>query len=143
MATEMRRSRLAAWGLALLLLAVGAAAGVAVDRLAFSRGDRGGPPRGPPSPEAAAARMADDLELDEAQARAVREILEARRTAMGAVFERIDPEAEAIRRDADARIRALLDPGQRERFDRRVAEHERRRAEVRRRLGGGPPPPGR
>jgi hypothetical protein len=87
------------------------------------------------------ARMTDDLELDEAQARAVRAILEDRRKAMGAVFARVDPEAEAIRSDADARIRALLEPAQRERFDRQVAEHERRRAEVRRRLGGGPPPP--
>jgi Spy/CpxP family protein refolding chaperone len=140
MATETR-SRLVAWGLSLLLLAVGAATGVAADRLVLSREDRGGPPRGPPSPEAMTARMADDLDLDEAQARAVREILEARRKAMGAVFERIDPEAEAIRRDADARIRALLGPAQRERFDRQVAEHQRRRAEVRRGLRGGPPPP--
>jgi Spy/CpxP family protein refolding chaperone len=141
MASETRRSRLAAWGLSLFLIAVGAAAGVAADRLALSRGDRSGPPRGPPSPEAMTARMTDDLELDEAQARAVRAILEDRRKAMGAVFARVDPEAEAIRSDADARIRALLEPAQRERFDRQVAEHERRRAEVRRRLGGGPPPP--
>jgi hypothetical protein len=139
MANETRRSRLAAWALSLLLLAVGAAAGVAGDRLALSREDRS--PRGPPRPEAMAERLADRLDLDDAQARAVREILEARWKAMGAVFERMDPEAEAIRRDADARIRALLRPAQRERFEREVAEHERRRAEVRRRLGGGPPPP--
>ncbi len=140
MASEARRSRLAAWGLSLVLLAVGAAAGVAGDRLLLSRDDRG-PPRGPPSPEEMAARLTDDLELDAAQARAVREILEVRWKAMGAVFERLDPEAEAIRRDADARIRALLGPSQRERFDRRVAEHDRRRAEVRRRLGRAPLPP--
>lgn len=139
MASETRRSRLAAWGLSLLLIAVGAAAGVALDRLVLSREDHA--PRGPPRPEAMAARLADDLDLDDAQARAVREILDARWKAMGAVFARMDPEAEAIRRDADARIRALLRPAQRERFDLRVAEHERRRAELRRRLGGGPPPP--
>ncbi len=139
MASEARRSRLAAWGLSLLLIAVGAAAGVALDRLALSRQDHA--PHGPPRPEEMAARLADDLDLDDAQARAVREILDARWKAMGAVFARMDPEAEAIRRDADARIRALLRPAQRERFDARVAEHARRRAELRRRLGGGPPPP--
>ncbi len=140
MASDARRSRLAAWGLSLLLFVAGAAAGAALDRLVLSRGDRG-PPRGPPAPEEMAARLTDDLDLDAAQARAVREILEARWKAMGAVFARLDPEAEAIRRDADARIRALLGPAQRERFDRRVAEHDRRRAEVRQRLGGAPPPP--
>jgi hypothetical protein len=139
MATETRRRRLAAWGLSLLLLAVGAAGGAAADRLARSRQDRA--PRGPPRPEAIAARLADDLDLSDAQARAVREIVEARWRAIGTVLERTDPEVEAIRRDGDARIRALLDPAQRERFDRDVAEHERRRAEVRRRLGGAPPPP--
>jgi hypothetical protein len=136
MANETRRRRLAAWGLSLLLLAVGAAGGVAADRLAGSR-ER----RGPPRPEQIAERIAEDLDLSEAQAREVRAIVESRWKAMGAVFERIDPEVEAIRRDADDRIRALLAPAQRERFDRRVAEREQRRAEVRRRLGSAPPPP--
>jgi len=138
MAIETRRNRLAAWGLSLLLLAVGAAGGVAADRLARSRG---GEPRGPPRPEQIAARLADDLDLSDAQARAVREIVETRWRAMGAVFDRMDPEVEALRADADARIRALLEPSQRERFDRLIAERDRRRAEVRRRLRGGPPPP--
>ena len=35
-----------------------------LDRLVLSRG-RGGPPRGPPSPEEMAARLTDDLELDD------------------------------------------------------------------------------
>jgi hypothetical protein len=87
-------------------------------------------------------RMTRDLELTETQARGVREILEARWEALGKLFQRIDPEAEAIRSGADERIRALLEPGQRERFDAQVAEHERRRAEMRKRLGrAGPPAP--
>jgi hypothetical protein len=137
MPSDVARGRLAAWGLALLLLVIGAAAGIALDRLLAERG-RGGPP----APEAMTERMTRELGLSEAQARGVREVLEARRGALGTLFERIDPEAERIRRDADDRIRALLDPAQRARFDARVAEHERRRAEVRRRLGrAGPPPP--
>jgi len=141
MPSETRRGRLGAWGLALLLLAIGGAAGVAGDRLlhAARHGDR---PPGPPAPEVMVERMARDLDLSGAQARGVREILDARWQALGTLFERIDPEAERIRRDADDRIRALLDPGQRARFDAQVAEHEQRRAEVRRRLGrAGPPPP--
>ena len=140
MASE-RRARLVAWGLALLLLAVGAVAGVAADRLLPSRRGPGGSPPGPPSPEVVVERMRRELDLDAGQVERIRPIVEARWRALGALFERIDPEAEALRRDADARVREILAPGQRERFDRSVAERERRRAEMRRRLGPGAPPP--
>jgi hypothetical protein len=132
-----RRSRLGAWALALVLVLVGAAAGAALDRLAAAP-DR---PRGPPTPDELVARLTRDLRLTDAQARDVRGIVEQRWTALGRLFERIDPEAEAIRRDADARIRALLDDRQRTTFDAHVAEIERRRAEMRRRLGSAAPAP--
>lgn len=132
-----RRRGLAAWAAALLLFAVGAAAGVAADRLVLARGDRGGRPPGPPSPEAVVERMRRDLDLDAQQAERVRAVVAERHEGLRALFERIDPEAEALRRDANARIRELLRPEQRERFDRSVAEREQRRAEVRRRLGPG------
>ncbi len=137
-AAELSRRRLAPWALALVLLLVGAAVGAAVDRLAA------GPPRppGPPTPDEMLARFRRDLGLSDPQARAVRQVLDARWEALARLFDRIDPEAEAIRRDADDRIRALLDPEQRRKFDAQVAEHERRRAEIRQRLGrAGPPPP--
>ena len=138
MASDPRR-RLLAWALALLLLALGAAAGVAADRLLLAGRDR---PRGPPSPEVVLERMQRELALTEGQAREVRGVLDERWRTLGALFERIDPEAEAIRKAADDRIRAILEPAQRERFERQVAEHERRRAEMRARLGRpGPPPP--
>jgi hypothetical protein len=139
MATDARRSGLLAWALALLLLAVGAAAGVAADRLLLGERDR---PRGPPAPEVVLERMRRDLALTDAQAREVRGVLDERWGALGSLFERIDPEAEAIRRRADDRIRAVLEPSQRERFERQIAEQQRRRAEMRARLGrGGPAPP--
>jgi hypothetical protein len=134
MASDARRRGLIAWALALLLLGLGAAAGVAADRLVLRDRDR---PRGPPSPETVLERMRRDLDLTEAQAREVRAVLDERWRAHGALFERIDPEAEAIRTAADDRIRAVLEPSQRERFERQVAEHERRRAEMRARLRGG------
>lgn len=137
MANDLSRSRLGAWALALVLLLVGGAAGAALDRLAAGR-DR---PRGPPAPGEMTARLTRELDLSDAQARGVRQIVEARWSALGKLFERIDPEAEAIRKDADDRIRALLDTRQRARFDQQVAEHEQRRAELRRRFGRAPPPP--
>jgi Spy/CpxP family protein refolding chaperone len=137
MANDVTRSRLGGWALALLLVAVGAAAGAAVDRLVVDRAR----PRGPPTPDEMTARLTRDLDLTETQARGVRAIVEGRWSALGKLFERIDPEAEAIRKDADDRIRALLDPEQRARFDGRVAEHEQRRAEMRKRLGRAPPGP--
>ncbi|HEX9053136.1 MAG TPA: hypothetical protein VF841_21590 [Anaeromyxobacter sp.] len=136
--TDLSRRRIAPWALSLLLLLLGAAVGAAVDRLAA------GPtrPPGPPTPDEMTRRLSRDLALSDAQALGVHDIVEARWAALGKLFERMDPEAEAIRKDADDRIRALLDPAQRRRFDALVAEHERRRAEIRKRLGrGGPPGP--
>ena len=105
--TELSRRRLAPWALSLLLLLVGAAVGAAVDRLAAGPGR----PPGPPTPDEMTRRLTRDLSLSDAQARGVRGIVEARWAALGKLFERMDPEAEAIRKDADDRIRALLPEG--------------------------------
>ncbi len=136
-ASDVSRRRAAPWALALLLVLVGAAAGAALDRLAA----RPARPPGPPTPSELVVRMRRDLSLTDAQASAVRAVLDARWSALAKLFQRIDPEAEAIRRDADDRIRAILDPAQRARFDQQVAEIERRRSEMRRRLERGAPPP--
>jgi hypothetical protein len=132
MAREASSNRLLAWGLAVLLLALGATTGVAADRLLLHDGARV-PRRGPPSPEEILQRMRHELELSDGQARAVVEILETRRRDLATLFARVDPEAEVIREEANGRIRALLEPSQRARFDAHVAEIERRRAELRRR----------
>jgi hypothetical protein len=137
MGHDLSRRRAGAWALALLLFAVGVAAGAALDRLAAGPGRR----PGPPTPDEMMVRMTRELELTDAQSRDVRAILDRRWAALGKLFERMDPEAEAVRKDADDRIRALLDPGQRRRFEAQVAEREQRRAEMRKRLGGASPPP--
>jgi Spy/CpxP family protein refolding chaperone len=128
------RPRIVAWALAVLLLVVGAAAGVAGDRLLF-RDDHGGARRGPPSTEEILQRMTRDLELTDAQANAIGAVLDTRRRELSTLFARVDPEAEAIRHEAHGKIRALLEPAQRARFDAQVAEGERRRAELRERFG--------
>jgi len=137
MPRDARQKRLAAWALAIVLLALGAAAGVAADRLVLRDRPRADRP-GPPSPAEIVERMAPDLDLTDAQARAVREILEERSAALATLFARVAPEAEAIRKATDDRIRALLEPAQRERFELRVAEQAQRRAEVRRRVDARP-----
>lgn len=129
---DARRKRVVAAALAILLLVLGAAVGVAVDRLLLRDRFRAGR-HGPPSPAAMVERMRPDLDLTDAQASAILAILEERRDALEALFGPVAPEAEAVRRATDERIRALLQPAQREKFERRVAEQERRRAEVRRR----------
>jgi hypothetical protein len=134
MLPDRRRSRLAAWTLAVVLFAVGVAAGIAADRLLVGRRPPGGRP-GPPSAAAVAERLTRELDLNDAQAQAIRGILHERWDALEALTVRFDPEADAIRRAADDRVRAVLDPAQRERFERRVAERERRHAELRRRAG--------
>jgi hypothetical protein len=137
MVRDARRNRLVAWALAVVLFALGAVAGIAADRLLLGARPRGRP--GPPSPAAVVERMTRELELTDAQARSVRGILEERWDALDTLSERFEPEAEAIRRAADDRVRAVLEPAQRERFEQRVAEREKRRAELRRRAGADRP----
>jgi hypothetical protein len=137
MVRDARRNRLVAWALAVVLFALGAVAGIAADRLLLGARPHGRP--GPPSPAAVVERMTRELELTDAQARSVRGILEERWDALETLSERFEPEAEAIRRAADDRVRAVLEPAQRERFEQRVAEREKRRAELRRRAGADRP----
>lgn len=137
------RRRLTALALAALLFLLGAAAGIAVDRLILGAGDGGGERRrrGPPTAEQILERYRERLGLDAGQVAAIRPILERRVRETGGVFERMDPELERIRRAGDDQVRALLRPEQRPRFDQLRAEFEARRAEVRRRLRGGAAPP--
>jgi hypothetical protein len=137
MVRDARRNRLVAWALAVVLFALGAVAGIAADRLLLGARPRGRP--GPPSPAAVVERMTRELELTDAQARSVRGVLEERWDALDTLSARFEPEADAIRRAADDRVRAVLAPAQRERFEQRIAEREKRRAELRRRVGADRP----
>ena len=96
--------------------------------------------RGPPDAEQILERYRERLELDADQVAAIRPILVERIRATSAVFERVDPELDAIRRAGDDRVRAVLRPEQRPRLDALRADFESRRAEMRKRLKGDKQP---
>ena len=138
--SEARRRRALALALAAVLVAIGAAAGVAIDRLALGRGDcEAVDRRGPPDLDELLGRYRDRLGLDAGQAAAVRDILARRWREIGSVLERVDPELDAIRRQADDQVRSLLRPDQRPRLDQLRSEFDARRAAMRSRLRGARP----
>jgi hypothetical protein len=122
-----------ALGLAALLFVTGVAAGVAADRWVGGDGGGSAEPRGwhRRRPDALAAKYREELGLDDAQARAVEEILRGTWAATRQVIEPIEPRIDSIRQGGDGQIRALLRGDQIARFDQIVAEHERRRAAMR------------
>lgn len=143
MAIETARRRASAIGLAVLLFLLGAAAGIAVDRLALGRSGEQGERRrhGPPDADDLLQRYRERIGIDDAQAAAIRPILVKRIRQTSGVLERVDPELDAIRRAGDDEVRALLRPEQRPKLDAMRGEFEQRRAEMRRRLRGDEAPP--
>jgi hypothetical protein len=132
--SEPAKRRAMALGLALLLFASGAAAGVAADRWMTSAESRPAGRR----PDALVRKYKEELRLDETQARSVEEIVWRTWTDTRRAFAPVEPEVDRIRHRGDDEIRALLRPEQRARFDEMVAEQERRREAFRK--GLEPPP---
>lgn len=115
---------------------LGAATGAALDatyRLKAGgpcRDEHGGGGRGGGRDRGAAfEEMRRDLELTDEQAAQVRSILEETRREYRALREETRPRYDGIRHGARERIRALLTPDQRERFDKRMAERDARKRE--------------
>ena len=71
-------------------------------------------------------RMVDDLKLNEDQSHEVREIVEDSARELGRATAGVRPEVEEILGRAEQRVRAVLNEGQRRKFD-RFAERGRRR----------------
>jgi hypothetical protein len=136
--TARSGSRLTAVALALGVFASGVAAGIAVDRLLLDGGQERQRRRGPPTADDLVERYQERLELDPGQTEAVRVILRRRMSEADAVFDRVDPEMDAIRRRSNEEVRAVLRADQHAPFDQIIREQEERRAAIRERRR--PPP---
>lgn len=84
-------------------------------------GRRGGPPFGPGGPAGlppeAAGRLADQLQLDDAQRAQFRKVLEDHRAKFEAVHREARDRFDSEQRELRSAIRALLRPDQVQRFD--------------------------
>lgn len=133
--TPRGKTRLLLWLVLAVAFVLGAATGAALDatyrlkagdpcRDEHGEGRGGGRNRG-----AAFEEMRRELNLTDEQAAQVRSILEETRGEYRALREETRPRYDRIRHGARERIRALLTPEQRERFDKRMAERDARRRE--------------
>lgn len=95
------------------------------------------PPYGRGAPgdkrEAFFEQLRRDLNLTEEQAAQIRQILDQTRDEFRRLRAEVRPRYDAIRQNADARIRAVLTPEQRARFDAIVAQKEAERNEAEKR----------
>jgi Spy/CpxP family protein refolding chaperone len=125
------RTRIKIWLVLVVVFALGCATGAALDvlyhaRARTNRGDGRGP-RG--DMEARFDTMRRDLGLTDEQASAIRTILEETRNEYRTLRTELRPRFEEPRQKARARIRALLTPEQRQKFDAIVAQQDSRREE--------------
>jgi Spy/CpxP family protein refolding chaperone len=77
--------------------------------------------------------MKSDLNLTDQQATEVRAIIEQSREEYRKLRNEVRPRYDQVRAGARARIRALLNPEQQQRFDAKTAERDARRGEGKRR----------
>ena len=76
--------------------------------------------------------MKRDLNLTDQQASAIQGIIEQSREKYRALRSETSPRFDAVRKEAQAQIRALLNPEQQQRFDAEIAKKEARRSEGKR-----------
>jgi Spy/CpxP family protein refolding chaperone len=76
--------------------------------------------------------MKRDLNLTDQQASAIQGIIEQSREKYRALRNETSPRFDAVRKEAQAQIRALLNPEQQQRFDAEIAKKEARRSEGKR-----------
>ena len=77
--------------------------------------------------------MKRDLNLTDQQASAIQSIIEQSREKYRALRTETSPRFDAVRAEAQAQIRALLNPEQQQRFDAEIAKKRQRREEGKRR----------
>jgi Spy/CpxP family protein refolding chaperone len=131
--TPRNSTRLKIWLVVLGVFVLGCVTGASLDSLyrlragGYERRERGRE-RGNVFEE-----MKKDLNLSDQQATDIRAIIEQSREEYRALRNEVRPRYDAVRAGARARIRALLNPEQQQRFDARNAERDARREEGKRR----------
>lgn len=130
--TPRSKTRLMLWLVVLCVFVLGGVTGASLDsayRLKAGgppcREQRGGGGRG--GHDDVFEHMRRDLDLSDEQAAQIRAILEQTRNEYRALRAEARPRYDRIRQSARERIRTLLTPQQRERFDAKVAERDARR----------------
>lgn len=78
-------------------------------------------------------KMKSELNLTEEQGTQIRAIIEQSREEYRALRSEVSPRYDAVRQNARARIRALLNPEQQQRFDAKNAERDARREQGKKR----------
>src|SRR6266852_5052521 len=122
------RTRLKIWLVLLAVFVLGCVTGVALTGLYRSRAGSGTESRERAMHERF-EKMRSELNLTEQQTTAVRAILDETRNEYRALKTELRPRFEEPRQKARARIRALLNPEQQQKFDAMVAQHDAQREE--------------
>jgi Spy/CpxP family protein refolding chaperone len=131
------KSRLIAIGLALAILATGAAAGIAVDRwMGRPEVAQGRDRTRSPSVDRQLARFRKRLDLTDAQSEAIRAILERTKTEMDAIDAEVQPRVRGVRDRSRGEILQVLEPEQRTKYEDMIERSKRHRQ---RRQGGDRP----
>jgi Spy/CpxP family protein refolding chaperone len=130
--TPPSSTRLKIWMVILGVFVLGCVTGAALDRLYRLRS--GGDERHEGGRRGNLfEKMKSELNLTDQQAKEIGSIIEQSREEYRALRNEVSPRYDAVRAGARARIRALLNPEQQQRFDARNAEQDARRKEGERR----------
>lgn len=118
------RTRLKIWLVFVVVFALGCVTGAALDGLYRSRAGFDRHKEHGRGPEAHFETMRRDLNLNDEQAVAIRSILDETQNEYRALRAELRPRFDAPRLKARERIRGLLTPEQRQRFDAVVAQRD-------------------
>jgi Spy/CpxP family protein refolding chaperone len=132
--TPRAKTRLKIWLVVLGVFILGCVTGAALDSVYRIKAgnERGAEQRGGRRDRKDIfEEMKRDLNLNDQQATEVRAILEATRNEYKQLRTEVQPRYDAIRQQGRARIRALLNPEQQQKFDAEIAERDARRNEER------------
>ena len=127
--TPRGKTLLKVWLMVVGVFALGCLTGASLDsvyRLRAGNNERQ-EARGKRNKEAGFENMKRDLNLNEQQANEIRVILDQTRNEYRALRAEVRPRYDTLRQNSRARIRALLNVEQQQRFDARVAERDAKR----------------